>query len=68
MLHRGVKDGSGGSLSAFSDAGSVAGWAKEAVSWAVGQGLLRGSGGRLSPGASVTRAETAQILQRFLET
>ncbi len=68
MLHRGVKDGSGGSLSAFSDAGSVAGWAKEAVSWAVGQGLLRGSGGRLSPGAAVTRAETAQILQRFLET
>lgn len=69
MLFRGVKaeNAAAGSLTAFSDAGSVADWAKDAVSWAVDRGLLKGSGGRLSPGANVTRAETAQILQRFLE-
>ena len=56
-----------GDLSAFSDAGSVSDWAREGVTWAVSQGLLRGSEGKLNPRANVTRAETAQILQRFLE-
>ncbi len=71
MLYRyarlaGGGETSGGDLSAFSDADSVADWAREAVAWAVERGLLRGgSDGRLSPRADVTRAETAQILQRF---
>lgn len=56
-----------GDLSAFSDAGSVSDWAGDGVTWAVSQGLLQGSGGKLNPRANVTRAETAQILQRFLE-
>lgn len=55
-----------GDLSAFSDAGSIASWAEEGVTWAVSQGLLRGSDGKLNPRANVSRAETAQILQRFL--
>ena len=70
MLYRGLKaSGTGsGSLTAFSDGSGVASWARDAVSWAVGEGLLRGrSDGRLNPDNSVTRAETAQILMRFLE-
>ena len=123
MLYRCVKasGGNGGDLTAFSDGNSVAGWAREAVSWAVGEGLLKGGAdgrqgllvgrlafgerplqqrvqaavqqqegpkgagrrqqkpcrregllkggadGRLDPGDGVTRAETAQILMRFLE-
>ena len=58
----------GGDLTTFSDGSSVAGWAREAVSWAVGTGLLRGDAdGKLNPNAGVTRAETAQILMRFME-
>ena len=70
MLYRCVKasGGNGGDLTAFSDGNSVAGWAREAVSWAVGEGLLKGGAdGRLDPDDGVTRAETAQILMRFLE-
>ena len=70
MLYRCVKasGGNGGNLTAFSDGNSVAGWAREAVSWAVGEGLLKGGAdGRLDPDDGVTRAETAQILMRFLE-
>lgn len=71
MLYRCVKlsgkTAPAGDLSAFPDADSVADWAEDAMAWAVGQGLLRGgSDGKLSPRADVTRAETAQILQRFI--
>ena len=70
MLWRQAKPsgGNGGDLAAFSDGSSVADWAREAVSWAVSEGLLQGGAdGCLHPGASVTRAETAQILMRFME-
>lgn len=61
------KPEAGGQLSAFPDASRVASWAAEAMSWAVGQGLIKGnSAGQLSPSAGVTRAETAQILMRFM--
>ena len=36
--------------------------------WAVGSGLLKGSSNRLNPKATATRAETAMILMRFMET
>lgn len=70
MLYRCAKPsgGEGGGLSAFSDGSDVAGWAREAVSWAVGAGILRGGAdGKLNPGGGVTRAETAQMLMRFME-
>lgn len=54
-----------GNLTAFSDSGSVAGWAKDAVSWAVSVGILRGSEGRVMPANSASRAEVAIMLQRF---
>jgi len=71
MLYRGAKaagkDGGSGSLTGYSDAGSVADWAADAVRWAVGAGLIKGNdANQLSPKAGVTRAETAQILLRFM--
>lgn len=57
----------GGDLTAFPDASAIAPWASDAMAWAVGHGLIRGNtGGLLAPGAGVTRAETAQILMRFV--
>ncbi len=35
----------GGSLEAFPDAGKVSGWAKDAMEWAVGCGIITGDGG-----------------------
>ena len=50
-------------LDAFSDADEVSGYAKEAVAWLVGEGLMAGRGsGKLAPGESSTRAEVAAFL------
>ncbi len=57
--------GERGNLSGFLDAGSVSSWAGDAVSWAVGAGLLNGSDGKLLPGSSATRAQVAAMLHRF---
>jgi len=54
-----------GDLQVFSDSGSVASWAKDAMSWAVSVGILQGSGGRVMPGNGASRAEVAIMLQRF---
>ena len=54
------------SLMAFADHASVSGYAREALSWAVGSGLIGGSNGRLNPSGTATRAEIAAILHRFL--
>ena len=57
---------SDGSLSAFTDSGQVSGWAAEAMTWAVEQGLITGvGGGRLNPQGQASRAEAATILMRF---
>ena len=56
-----------GDLSAFSDGSAVSPYAKDAVSWAVGTGLLVGDGtGRLLPKESGTRAQLAALIARFL--
>ncbi len=54
-------------LSTFADASSVSDWAKEAMQWAVGVGLIQGSDNQLMPTASATRAQVATILERFIE-
>ena len=54
-----------GNLNAYTDKPSD--WALSSVSWAVAEGLLQGSGGRLAPEAGATRAQTAIVLQRFIE-
>lgn len=61
----GFAPGERGDIAGFSDASSVASWAREAVSWAVGAGLLNGSDGALLPGNNATRAQVAAMLHRF---
>ena len=53
-------------LSAFPDAGSISGWALEAMRWAVDTNLISGSNGNLRPQGTATRAELAALLSRFL--
>lgn len=52
-------------LSPFGDEDAVAAWAREAVTWAVGAGILSGSGGLLLPNGDATRAEVSAMLHRF---
>ncbi len=53
-------------LNGFWDAGSVASWGSQAVSWAVGAGILNGSDGALLPDDGATRAEVSAMLHRFV--
>jgi hypothetical protein len=56
-----------GNLSAYSDAAQVSGWAKDAMAWAVGKGIITGrTVSTLAPNDTATRAEAAAMLQRFL--
>lgn len=55
------------SLSGFADAGSVSAYAEEAMRWAVAEGILNGSDGKLLPQDSATRAQVAAVLVRFLQ-
>lgn len=54
-------------LTGFFDADKVSGYAAEAMQWAVAEGLLQGSNGKLNPQGSATRAQVATILMRFME-
>lgn len=57
-----------GDLTAFADYADVSSYAAEAMSWAVGAGLLSGMGdGTVSPSGQATRAQVAIILQRFCQ-
>ena len=51
----------------FDDDGDIALWALEAAARTTAAGLFGGSGGRLSPSVSATRAEAAQVVSRVLE-
>lgn len=57
----------GAKLDSFSDAGNVSGYASEALSWTVSEGLINGASGRLMPKGDATRAQVAAILHRFVE-
>ena len=54
-------------LTGFSDADKVSGYAFDAMQWAVAEGLLQGSNGKLNPQGSATRAQVATILMRFMQ-
>ena len=56
-----------GSLSDFSDTASVSSYAVNAMQWAVENGIVNGSNGKLNPQNNATRAEVAAILMRFCE-
>lgn len=53
-------------LSSFPDAGNVSPWAVEAMRWAVAEGLINGSEGKLLPQGNATRTQVAAILIRYI--
>ena len=57
-----VADGTAADLAAFSDASAVSDWAVASVAGLVKAGIVSGDAGRLSPKATITRAEIAQML------
>lgn len=58
-----------GSLTGFPDAGSIPSWARTAMAWAVGNGLISGVGENgvsyLRPEGCATRAQVATILMNY---
>ena len=54
-------------ISGYADASSVSSWAKDAMQWAVGSGLIQGSNNALTPQANASRAQIATILMRFAQ-
>lgn len=56
-------------LDSYADGAGVSAWAREAMNWAVAQGLITGkSGGRLDPGGTASRAEVSAILMRYVQS
>lgn len=69
MLYRFVGgEGAAKSIEDFQDAAQVAGWAKDAVEWAVGTGVMKGNADNtLNPAGNATRAEMAQFFMNFIQ-
>ena len=69
MLYRyaGMPSVSGNLLNGYKDADQVSSWAKDAMTWAVTNGIIQGKGnGTLDPQGTATRAEVAQIRYNYL--
>lgn len=63
----GMDTAGGDKLADYADAGDVADWAKDAMNWAVGCGLISGrSADTLAPAGTATRAEVAAVMQRLI--
>ena len=57
-----------GNIDSFTDHGKVSSWAKEAMIWAVNEGLIVGrNGNTLAPRANATRAEASVLLLKYLD-
>ena len=53
-------------LADFTDADKISGYARDAMNWAVANGLINGMGdGTVAPNATATRAQIATILMRY---
>jgi len=66
MLDKLPEQGGVSDASSFPDSNEVYDWASEAVSRFVSAGVITGSGGKLLPGGTTTRAQMAQVLYRLL--
>ena len=58
------KAASADALDEMPDAGEVADWAKEAVAWAVENGIM-GNGGFIAPGSTIIRADAAGMVYNY---
>ena len=57
-----------GGLTGWSDASSVSDWAREAMSWAINDGIITGiTSSTIGAKSTATRAQCATILMRFFE-
>lgn len=56
-----------GSLDSFPDASSVSTFAKDAMAWAVGHGIITGDQGTLNPQGITSRGVCATMIERFCE-
>ena len=58
-----------GSLGVFSDQDQISGYAREALAWAVGNGIINGRSGTglVDPRGNASRVECAAIIQRFMK-
>ncbi|MBQ3101145.1 MAG: S-layer homology domain-containing protein [Clostridia bacterium] len=66
---KGVEFSAGADLSVYDDGSAVSSWARNAVSHAVGAGLISGTGENiLSPKSKATRAQVSLIIKKFRET
>ena len=66
LSERGYRMSGGMSIAGFSDAGEVSAYARDAVKWAYGIGLIEGrTATTLAPKGTATRAEVATILMRY---
>ena len=55
-------------ITVYADYENVGKWARNALSWAVDAGIITGTGGNvLSPKASATRAQVAQMVMKFTQ-
>ena len=52
-------------MSKFSDTAKISAYAKDAMEWAVGEGILSGDNGKLKPTDNATRAEFACMIMRY---
>lgn len=67
--YKGYDMSASGDISVFADANEVSAYAVTAIQWAVGTGLVSGrDDGTLDPQSGATRAETAAMLMRFIES
>ena len=61
-----VKDSA--KFQSFRDAGSVAGYAREAMAWAIENGIVSGvDASTISPQGTATRAQVAAVLARYVQ-
>ncbi len=67
--YKGYSTGNKADTSKFKDASQVTGYAREAMKWAYGNGIITGKDyeTRLDPQGNASRAECATIIMRFVE-
>ena len=69
MLYRFVGGkGESKSIEGFSDAANASDWAKAALEWAYGEGVMNGNAdGTMNPAGETTRAQMAQFFMNFIQ-